>query len=123
MRLQLGKRPAFSLTVGAIVSFVELGLEVPLDPLRRGIEALLRAERCLERNAKLTVSPMELFAFSIAAAPSMTASWVRTLQRAVRVNDTGQPSAVLLDRLHRVELVMKNRAVTSVRRLKARHGS
>ena len=112
--------PAFSLTIEAIVAFVELGLEVPLDALRRGLAALLRSERGLGPDEKLAVSPLELFAFSLAAVPARTESWVSTLRRAVTVGDTGQPSAVIVNRLHRVELVMKQRAVTSVRRLKPR---
>ncbi len=122
MRQQIEKRPSFSLSVGAIVAFVEIGLQVPLDSLRRGLAAVLRAERGLGPDEKLVVSPLELFAFSLAATPTMTSSWVRKMRHAVTIGDGGLPSAVIVDRRHCVELVMKNRAVTSVRPLRLRRG-
>lgn len=119
------RRPApvnrpFHLSVEAIVSFAELALDLHFRSLRRGIAALLRAERSLAAGDQVHITPLELFAFLLASSPATTNQVVNVLRRSVSARDSGQPSAVLVDEHHGVELVMQHRTITAVRRLKPR---
>lgn len=101
----------------ALLSYVELALGFDLDGLRRGLIAVLRAERGLSPDETVALDPLMVLAFATAMAPEFVAEqWVEPLsQKLARYQDWPAPSFTIVDHAHGgVRIRVVNRVVEKV---------
>lgn len=81
-----------------VLAFAELGLGYNFTGLRRGLTAVLQAER---GTPDVELEPLTLFAFALATAPALVAEWTEALEAKVsRYRDRPEPSFTILDHAH-----------------------
>lgn len=110
------KDPPLTVSVDAVMPFVEKGLDLNLRGVKRGLEGLLKAERGLGPSERVEIDNLTLFGFVLLAAPSLLESWVSALQESVAaLGATAGTSAVLVDPEHNnVRIVIRHGCVTRV---------
>lgn len=85
-------------TSEVVLAFAELGLGYNFNGLRRGLTAVLRAER---GTPDVELEPLTVFAFALATAPELVAEWTEALEAKVaRYRDCPDPSFTILDHAH-----------------------
>ena len=101
---QHGVKPLAPIRIAstALLSYAELALGFDLDGLRRGLIAVLRAERGLLPDETVALDPLTVLAFATAMAPEFVAEqWLEPLsQKLARYQDWPVPSFTLVDRAH-----------------------
>lgn len=113
--LDLSKECPLSVTAQAAVSYAELGLDFDLCPVRRGIQTILRSERGAHAPLGYEPSPLEVFAFTLAAAPQLTARWTKQLLSVVRRHQAGRSSFTVTDRQNNnVQIIVVDNVIEQV---------
>lgn len=96
-----------------VLAFAELGLGYDFTGLRRGLTAVLQAER---GTPDVKLEPLTLFAFALATAPALVAEWTEALEAQVaRYRDRPEPSFTILDHAHDgIRIRVVNRMVEKI---------
>lgn len=81
-----------------VLAFAELGLGYNFTGLRRGLTAVLQAER---GTPDIELTPLTVFAFALATAPALVAEWTEALEATLApYRESPEPSYTILDRTH-----------------------
>lgn len=114
-------RSRFTLSSAAIVSFAQLGLGYDLAGLRRGLEAVIRSERRVSPTVFFEPDSLTLFAFTLAASPSLAAEWSEALLFRVELfEDEPSDTFCFNDAQYHVSLSVRDNVVVEVRPLPKR---
>ena len=111
----------FTVSSSAILSFAQLGLGYDLAGLRRGLEAVIRNERAASSPEPIELNSLTLLAFTLAAAPSLTAEWSEVLLSRLQVfEDEPGDTFSFNDGQYRVCISVRENVIEEVSRLSKR---
>lgn len=114
-------RSRLTLSVEAVIDMAECGLNYNLGNLRKGLIAVVRAERNIPPDEPVALDALTMLAFSLGASMQLVDEWVEALSEAVApYQDRKEASFTIVDAAHSVLIDVEERSVVRVRPPKAK---